>query len=99
MIVGYLLVAIVAAAVVVFAFQNETLVALRFIRWTLPAVSVAGVTLVALAAGAVATGIPLWIDRWRLRARVRRLEAQVRQLETALADRNRTLLKPPPPSR
>jgi uncharacterized integral membrane protein len=94
---GYVIVAIVAAAVVVFAFQNGTQVSLRFFTWTLPAVSVAGLTLVALAAGALVTGLPLWIQRWRLRKRVRALEQQVRQLETSLGDRDRALLRPPSP--
>jgi uncharacterized integral membrane protein len=93
---GYFVVAIVAAAVVVFAFQNGTPVSVRFFTWTLPSVSVAGLTLVALAAGIIAAGVPLWIGRWRLRARVRALEQQVRQLETSLAERDRALLKRPP---
>jgi hypothetical protein len=96
MALGYLVVAIVAAAVVVFAFQNPSAVSITFLAWTLPTVSVAGVTLIALAAGVLATGVPLWIQRWRLRARVGALEAQVRQLETALADRDRALLRRPP---
>jgi hypothetical protein len=93
---GYLIVAVVAAAVVVFAFQNGTPVSVTFLVWTLPAVSVASLTLIALAAGVVATGVPLWIQRWRLRTRVRSLGAQVRQLETSLADRDRALLTRPP---
>jgi uncharacterized integral membrane protein len=92
---GYVIVAIVAAAVVVFAFQNGTPVSVRFFVWTVPSISVAGLTLVALAAGLVVTGVPLWIQRWRLRHRVRGLEVQVRQLETALGERNRALLRPP----
>jgi uncharacterized integral membrane protein len=93
---GYIVVAIVAAAVVVFAFQNGTPVSVRFFVWSVPAISVAGLTLIALAAGLVVTGVPLWIQRWRLRHRVRGLEAQVRQLETALGERDRALLRPPP---
>lgn len=98
MVVGYLVAALVAAVVVVFAFQNGTPVSIRFLAWTVPAVSVAGLTLVALAAGTVATGVPLWIQRWRLRARLRHLETQVRQLETSLAERDRALLSRPPSS-
>lgn len=93
---GYIVVAIVAATVVVFSFQNGTPVPVTFLAWTLPSVSVAGLTLVALASGVVATGVPLWIQRWRLRARVRALDAQVRQLETSLAERDRALLARPP---
>jgi hypothetical protein len=43
----------------------------------------------------LATGVPLWIQRWRLRSRVRVLEVQVRQLETSLGERDRALLRPP----
>lgn len=95
MVAGYLIVALVAAVVVVFAFQNGTPVSIRFLTWTVPSVSVAGLTLIALASGVVATGVPLGIQRWRLRARTRRLEAQVRQLETSLAERDRALLARP----
>jgi uncharacterized integral membrane protein len=94
---GYLVVAIVAAAVVVFAFQNGTPVSIRFLTWAVPAISVAALTLAALAAGVIVTGVPLWIQRWRLRHRVRSLEAQVRQLETSLGERDRALLRPPSP--
>jgi len=93
---GYLVVAIVAAAVVVFAFQNGTPVSVRFLTWTVPSVSVAGLTMAALASGIVVTGIPLWIQRWRLQARVRTLQSQVQQLEASLAERDRALLARPP---
>ena len=95
---GYVLVAIVAAVVVLFAFQNGTSVSVRFFTWSLPSVSVAGLTLIALASGIVVAGVPLWISRWRLRVRARALERQVQQLETSLADRDRALLDRPPPS-
>ncbi|MBM4441624.1 MAG: DUF1049 domain-containing protein [Candidatus Rokubacteria bacterium] len=96
MALGYAAVAIVAAAVVVFAFQNGTPVAVRFLAWSLPSISLAGVTLFALAAGVLITGVPLWIQRWRLRARLRATEARVRGLETALGERDRLLLARPP---
>jgi uncharacterized integral membrane protein len=98
--VGYLVVAILAAAVVVFAFQNGTPVAVRFLTWILPVTSIAALVLAALAAGIVLAGVPLWIQRWRLRARVRTLEVQVRQLETSLTERDRALLgRPASPER
>lgn len=100
MAVGYLVVAILAAAVVVFAFQNGMPVAMRFLTWTLPATSIAALVLAAIAAGIVVAGVPLWIQRWRLRARVRTLEVQVRQLETSLTERDRALLgRPASPGR
>lgn len=89
---GYLVAAILAGAVVVFAFQNGAPVTVRFFSWTLPATSIAALVLLALAVGLVVAGIPLWFQRWRLRARLRRLDVKVRQLEAALAERDRALL-------
>ena len=93
---GYLIVALLTAAVVVFAFQNGTPVTVRFLTWTVPEISAAALILMALVSGLLIAAIPLWIQRWRLRARVRGLESQVRQLETALEDRNKALLSPRP---
>lgn len=89
---GYFVVAALAAAVVIFAFSNATAVSVGFLAWRLPETSIAAMILAALATGLVVAGFPLWIQRWRLRSRVRRLEAQVQQLEAALADRDRKLL-------
>jgi uncharacterized integral membrane protein len=91
---GYLVVAILTAAVVVFAFQNGTPVSVRFLPWTVPEVSVAAVILVALVTGLLIAAIPLWIQRWRLRVRVRALESQVQQLESALEQLNKVAMAP-----
>ena len=95
---GYLIVAIITAAIVVFAFQNGAPVSVRFLGWSVPEVSTAAVILVALVAGLLIAAIPLWIQRWRLRVRLRTLEQQVRQLEAAVAERDRALLAPRPPA-
>ncbi len=92
MALGYVVVAILAAAIVIFAFQNGMPVAVRFLAWTLPAAPVAALILISVVIGLIVAAIPLWVQRWRLRARVRTLETQIRQLETALADRDRALL-------
>jgi uncharacterized integral membrane protein len=96
---GYLVVAIITTAIVVFAFQNGAPVSVRFLVWTVPEVSAAAVILLALVAGLVIAAIPLWIQRWRLRVRVRSLELQVRQLETAVTERDKALLARPPAPR
>jgi hypothetical protein len=44
----------------------------------------------------VVAGIPLSLQRWRLRARTRTLEARVRMLETAVEERTRAVLGQPP---
>jgi lipopolysaccharide assembly protein A len=93
---GYVVVAILTAAVVVFAFQNGTPVSVKFLGWTVPEVSAAAVILIALVSGLLIAAIPLWIQRWRLRVRVRGLESQVRQLESALEERNKAVLAPRP---
>ena len=97
MALGYIVVASLAAGVVIFAFQNAGTVSVRFLAWTLPETSIAAVMLAALAAGLIVAGLPLWIQRWRLRSRLRMLEAKVHQLESALADRDRALLDARPP--
>ena len=95
---GYLVVAILTAVVVVFAFQKGTPVSVKFLAWTVPEISAAAVILSALVMGLLIATIPLWLQRWRLRVRVRGLEAQVRQLETALEERNKAVLAPRPSS-
>jgi uncharacterized integral membrane protein len=89
---GYVIVAILTAAIVVFAFQNGTPVSVKFLAWTVPEVSAAAVILIALVTGLLIAAIPLWLQRWRLRVKVRALESQVRQLESALEERNKAVL-------
>lgn len=78
---GYLIVAIVAASVAVFALQNAEPTRIRFLFWVIDGVPVAALVLLSLAAGLVVAGVPLWLGRWRLRARARTLEARVAALE------------------
>jgi uncharacterized integral membrane protein len=78
---GYLIVAIVAASVAVFALQNAEPTRIRFLFWVIDSVPVAALVLLSLAAGVIVAGVPLWLGRWRLRARARTLEARVAALE------------------
>ena len=78
---GYLVVALLAAAVAVFALQNGEPTPVRFLAWTAGGFPLAGLILIALACGLVIAGVPLLIQRWRLRARVRALERRVAELE------------------
>ena len=96
MTLGYLIVAILTAAVVIFAFQNGTPVSVKFLAWTVPEVSAAAVILIAFVSGLLIAAIPLWLQRWRLRSRARGLESQLRQLESTLAERNKDVLAPRP---
>ena|SRR5687768_9699754 len=96
---GYLVVAIITAAIVVFAFQNGAPVSVRFLTWTVPEVSAAAVILLALMAGLMIAAIPLLIRQWRLRFRVRSLQNRVEQLEAALAERQKPAAIPAPAPR
>ena len=92
MAVGYLLVALLAAIVAVFALQNGTPATVRFLVWNLNAIPLAGLILGAFAAGLIIAGVPLGIQRWRARSQARRLEGHIRNLE---AQRDRTRETPP----
>ena|SRR5688500_19483738 len=91
---GYLIVAIVAASVAVFALQNAEPTRIRFMFWVIESVPVAALVLLSLGAGIIVAGVPLWLGRWRLRARARALEARVAALERPAP----SAPPPPPPS-
>ena len=96
---GYLLVALLAASVAIFALQNTDPISVRFLFWSTQALPAAGVTLAALAIGVIVAGVPLAIARRRWRSRARGLETRVSMLETALAERDRAILSQPPSPR
>jgi len=80
---GYLIVAITAMAVTVFALQNGEPTPVRFLVWAVDGVPLAALILLSLAGGLVVAGVPLTIERWRLRARLRAAERRVAELEAA----------------
>ena len=96
---GYVVVALVAAAVTIFAFQNSTPTTVDFLVWKRDGTPVWALILVSFAAGMLLAGLPLAIQKWRLRSRMRTLETRVRMLETAVEDRTRAVLGQPPPPR
>ena len=81
----YLLVAVVASGMTIFALQNTTPVPLRFLFWTLPDTPLATVILASVVAGIVLVGFPLLISRWRLHARTRSLAARLAAAEARAA--------------
>ena len=93
---AYILVGVISAAVAVFTLQNHQPMPLRFVAWTLDGVPLAGAILAALAAGLILAAVPLSIELWRSRARMRALEAKVEMLESALTTRDTALLTPRP---
>ncbi len=68
---GYIIVAIVAVAVAVFAMQNTSWVVVKFLIWEIADVPVAAVVLVSFGLGILAVGIPASFKLWRLRRRLR----------------------------
>ena len=110
---GYLVVALLAAAVATFALQNSEAVTIHFLFWSFRPLPIAGVTLAALAVGLIVAGVPLALARRRWRVRSRGLETRVTELQTSLAareraeqeraereriERARAAATPPPPS-
>jgi uncharacterized integral membrane protein len=93
MAVGYLIVALVSAAVAIFALQNTAPASVRFLFWSADGLPVGAVILVSLAAGIVVAGLPLLVRSVRWRSRARTLEARVQMLERAVAERDQAVLK------
>ena len=94
---GYVIVALLAAAVAVFALQNSAQTSVRFLVWTLDGLLVAAVALASLGIGLVVAGVPLWFRSWRWRSQARSAEARAAMLDKALAERDQALLRRPPP--
>jgi uncharacterized integral membrane protein len=91
----YVFVAVLASAITMFALQNGAPVSIRLLIWGLPEVPLAGVILVSVAAGIVLAGVPLWVERWRLRARVRSLETRLTAAEALHGEHDRGPTSPP----
>ncbi len=99
MALGYLVVALVAALVAVFALQNGDPTPVRFLAWTADGLPLAALILISLASGLVIAGVPLMIQRWSLRARLRAAERRVAELEAARASAPAPAREPPPDPR
>ena|SRR5215468_11602402 len=97
MALGYVVVAFVSAAIAVFALQNGEPTAVHFIVWTVEGFPLAGLILLALAGGLLIAGLPLTIQRWRLRGRLRAAERRVAELESARSSASAAAPGAPPP--
>jgi uncharacterized integral membrane protein len=93
---GYIVVAVVAASVAVFALQNTDHATVRFLFWRLERVPIATLVLVAFGAGLLIAAVPLAIKLGIWRSRARSHQARVGTLEAAVAERDRQALRPPP---
>ena len=94
MALGYLIVALVAAAIAVFALQNGTPTTVKFMIWNVDGIPLAGLILGAFGAGLFIAGVPLAIRHWRARSHARRLETHVKTLQAERAERDK--MNPPP---
>jgi uncharacterized integral membrane protein len=94
---GYLVVAVVAVIVTVFALQNTDPATVRFVVWRLE-VPLAGLVLASLGAGLLIAGLPLAVKLSVWRSRARSHETRAGMLEAAVAERDRQLLRMPPKS-
>jgi len=95
MVYKYVFVAALASAITLFALQNSAPTSIRFLFWSLRDVPLGTVILVSVAAGVVPVGVPLWLERWRLRARVGSLEKRLMAVQGLLEERNRDRASPP----
>ena len=82
----YIAVAVVAVAITLFALQNSAPTSIRFVVWQLDAVPLATIILVSVALGLVLGGVPLLVERWRLRARLHSLESRLDEADTQLGE-------------
>lgn len=96
---GYVVVAVVAVLVTVFALQNTDPATVRFLAWRVETVPLAILVLAALAAGLLIAGLPLAIRLGVWRSRARSYESRAGMLQSAVDERDRQLLRMPPKGR
>ena len=79
----YLLIAAIAVAIAIFALQNAEHVTIWFLAWKIERAPLAAVILVSGATGAIVVGLIGFVQRWKLRSKIRQLENRLRSLEAA----------------
>jgi len=97
--VAYVIVAVLSAAVAVFALQNNQTMSLRFIAWSLDGIPLAGAILASLAAGFIIAAVPFAFSSFKWRRRARALEARVETLEAAARPVRESAVLTPRPGR
>lgn len=78
---AYLLLVLVGAACAVFALQNMDPVVIRFITWRIEGTPLSLVILVSVMGGLVFASCVGLLRHWKLRSRIRQLEARVAAAE------------------
>lgn len=82
----YVLIAVVAVAIAIFALQNADHVTIRFLIWRIENAPLAAVILVSGAVGAILVSLVGLGQRWTLRSKIRQLEARVQSIEASRPD-------------
>ena len=75
---AYLLVAVLGAAIAVFAIQNLRPVVIHFLGWQIEG-ALSLVVLLSILAGIVLTSLCGLVPHWKLRSRIRQLENRLAQ--------------------
>jgi uncharacterized integral membrane protein len=81
MVFFYLLVAVGAIAIAIFAIQNAEQVTIRFLAWKVEQAPLAAVILISGAMGGILMSLVGFVQRLRLRSKIRQLEARQRSIE------------------
>ncbi|HTY77080.1 MAG TPA: LapA family protein [Candidatus Bathyarchaeia archaeon] len=78
---AYLLLVLVGAACAVFALQNMDPVVIRFVTWRIEGMPLSLVILVSVMGGLVFASCVGLLRHWKLRSRIRQLEARLAAAE------------------
>ena len=78
---AYILLILVGAACAVFTLQNMDPVVIRFVTWRVEGTPLGFVILLSLMGGLVFASVIGLIRHWKLRSRIRQLEAKLQALE------------------
>lgn len=82
MAMAYLLVALLSAAIALFAVQNNNPVVIRFVGWQMEG-ALSLVVLLSILVGVILTALLGVVRHWKLRSRIRQLENKLARLETS----------------
>jgi uncharacterized integral membrane protein len=82
MAVVYLVVALVGAAIAIFAIQNISSVTIRFMGWQVEA-ALSLLVLLSILVGIVLTSLVGLVPHWKLRSKIRQLENRLARLPPA----------------
>ncbi len=93
MAVAYLLVALIGAAIALFAIQNINPVVVRFLGWQIES-ALSLVVLLSTVIGTVMASLVGFVRHWKLRSRIRQLERRLAELGAATEQRQDQIVRP-----